>query len=99
MEASDSWSAMIVCTKFKINDLILINFQITCDSIQECLEVLLLDLEGVFVVFGVNNALTHDLIDSGCCQDWLQVGLFVWFEFWLSIKMDTKRWDIHYSVY
>ena len=97
MESSDCRSVSIISCKFKINNLINLNFQISCNSIEECLKVFCLDVIYIIFSFKWLNTLSHQLINNTCCKNWFKMRFFIWFEFIRSIQMDTKRWHIDYS--
>jgi len=64
MKSKESWSVMIVSCKFKINDLINRDLQISGNSIKESNEMLLLNLVNIVFISKWLNRFTHKLIDD-----------------------------------
>lgn len=97
MKAHDSWSVMVVGAELEVNDLVDIQFEVSCNSAEESCEVLLLDIVDIWLSFEWLNTLSHELIDAVGGEDRLEVGFLVWIELWCSIQVDAQTWYVHNS--
>jgi len=90
---------MIISIKLKINNLIHLNANIFCNSVQECHKMFCRHLINIFfwLFFKWLQALTKELIDAVCRNNRFQMIFLIIFKFgiWISIQVDAKWWNIH----
>lgn len=98
VKTEDSWSLVIVSSKFEVNNLVLFNSKVTANSSEEGVEGFLFNIKHVRVLFIERRLGLEELINRFGCKDWLQVALFVMFEFFRAVQMNAKVRNVHHSV-
>jgi hypothetical protein len=73
-------------TKLKINDSLSCNLQVICHHSCQSREMLFIELE--LIIINLLDIISKDLINNTHSKNRLKMGLFVWVELVLPVKMD-----------